>query len=94
MSGQCHSGGLSRKTNKTNPLLTSSSEYVEQNANVSQFPGLGAIKWLEDTSGLPPSPASREVVQLINPLGCENTVEENPTCLVTNFMVMLGGKAG
>ena len=37
---------------------------------------------------------STEVVQLINPLGCENTVEENPTWLVTNFMVMLGGKAG
>ena len=37
---------------------------------------------------------STEVVQLINPLGCENTVEENPRWLVTNFMVMLGGKAG
>ena len=67
---------------------------MEQNVNVFQFPGLGAIKWLEDTSGLPPSPASTEVVQLINPLGCENTVEENPRWLVTNFMVMLGGKAG
>ena len=53
MSGQCHSGGLSRKTNKTNPLLTSSREYVEQNANVSQFPGQGAIKWLEDTPVIP-----------------------------------------
>ena len=95
--GQARPGGKQTRLT-TNPLLTSSPVLVEQNANVSQFPGREeGGRWQSNKLvrrysrvTTTASPSTGEVVQLINPLGCEHSVEENPGWFVTNFMVILG----